>query len=104
MNVRNFVAQFSGMSAVFTQEDVLIEELVDNIPGVRLIVHNDDVNTFEWVIQSLVDICKHTHEQAEQCAYIIHYKGKYAVQEGRRHQLSPMREQLVDRGINATIE
>lgn len=92
------------MSAVHTQEDLLTEELIDGALSVRLIVHNDDVNTFDWVIQSLVEICRHTHEQAEQCAYIIHFKGKYAVQEGKRAHLSPMREQLVDRGINATIE
>jgi len=93
-----------GMSAVFTQEDVLTEQLIDDLIGARLIVHNDDVNTFEWVIQSLVEICRHSQEQAEQCAYIIHFKGKYAVQQGAKRTLSPMREQLVDRGINATIE
>lgn len=88
----------------FTQEDVLTEELVDDQLGVRLVVHNDDVNTFDWVIQSLIEICNHSLHQAEQCAYIIHHKGKYAVREGNRRTLSPMREQLVDRGINATIE
>ena len=56
------------------------------------------------MIESLVEICKHTLEQAEQCAYIIHFKGKYAVQQGTRNILAPMREQLTDRGINATIE
>ena len=49
-------------------------------------------------------VAKHTLEQAEQCAYIIHFKGKYAVQQGTRNILAPMREQLTDRGINATIE
>jgi ATP-dependent Clp protease adaptor protein ClpS len=92
------------MSSIFTQEDVLTEELVDDLIGVRLVVHNDDVNTFEWVIQSLMEICHHTEEQAEQCAYIIHTKGKYAVQQGARKMLYPKREQLVDRGINATLE
>ena len=92
------------MSAVLTDERVDIEELIDEITGARLVVHNDDVNTFEWVIESLVDICRHTLEQAEQCAYIIHHKGKYAVQQGAKLVLKPMREQLVDRGINATIE
>ncbi len=92
------------MSAVLTDERVDIEELIEDIIGVRLVVHNDDVNTFEWVIESLVEICRHTLEQAEQCAFIIHFKGKYAVQQGTKVMLSPMREQLVDRGINATIE
>lgn len=92
------------MSAALTDERIEIDELIEGISGVRLIVHNDDVNTFEWVIESLVDICNHTWEQAEQCAYIIHYSGKYAVQQGTRKMLAPMREQLTDRGINATIE
>ena len=93
-----------NMSAVLTDESADIEELIEDFIGVRLVVHNDDVNTFEWVIESLVEICRHTLEQAEQCAFIIHYKGKYAVHQGTKPMLSPMREQLVDRGINATIE
>ncbi|MGB0839399.1 MAG: ATP-dependent Clp protease adaptor ClpS [Chitinophagales bacterium] len=72
--------------------------------GCRLIVHNDEVNTFDWIIQSLVEICEHTHLQAEQCAWIIHTKGKYAVLDGDEESLRPKREALVDRGIGATIE
>lgn len=72
--------------------------------GWQLVVHNDDVNTFEWVIESLVDICRHTAEQAEQCAYFIHFKGKYAVKHGTETELIPMKEALLDRGITATIE
>ena len=53
--------------------DVSIEDLLSS----RLIVYNDDVNTFEWVIQCLCKYCKHTPEQAEQCAYLIHHSGKY---------------------------
>ncbi len=82
--------------------DVLLDEIIDF--GCRLIVHNDDVNTFEWVIQSLVEICKHTLQQAEQCAMIIHFKGRYAVKEGAEDILKPMKEALVDRGIGATLE
>jgi ATP-dependent Clp protease adaptor protein ClpS len=84
-----------------------LEEILEDIgvdEPVNLIVWNDEVNTFDWVIKSLVDICGHTHEQAEQCAWIIHYKGKYAVKHGSREKLNPMREALVDRGIGATIE
>jgi ATP-dependent Clp protease adaptor protein ClpS len=69
-----------------------------------LVMWNDDVNTFDWVIETLIDVCGHTHEQAEQCAYIIHYHGKYAVKQGDYDTLKPMREAIVDRGINATIE
>jgi len=92
------------------QQDSLIDinELLDTTEetttGYQLIVHNDDVNTFEWVIESLIDICKHTEVQAEQCSLIIHYKGKASVKRGERNKLKPLRESLTDRGINATIE
>ena len=70
----------------------------------NLIVWNDEVNTFEIVIDTLMDICGHSHEQAEQCAYIIHFQGKYAVKQGTFETLKPMCEAICDRGINATIE
>ncbi|MBC8172291.1 MAG: ATP-dependent Clp protease adaptor ClpS [Chitinophagales bacterium] len=92
------------MSDVLTDEKIEIREWIENLTGSRLIVHNDSVNTFEWVIESLVEICKHTLEQAEQCAFIIHFKGKYAVKDGDKDILSPMRQALIDRGINATLE
>ena len=87
-------------------EELLHEDevLVDDSLGAALIVHNDNHNTFDWVIQSLVEICGHTEEQAEQCAYIIHYKGKYAVKHGAYEEVKPMKDGLVDRGINATVE
>lgn len=69
-----------------------------------LIVWNDEVNTFDWVIQALVEICGHNEEQAEQCAIIIDSKGKYAVKEGDYDTLKPMCDAITERGINATIE
>lgn len=69
-----------------------------------LIVWNDDVNTFEWVIDTLIKICGHSQEQAEQCAIIIDSKGKYAVKEGSYDLLKPQCDAITDRGINATIE
>jgi ATP-dependent Clp protease adaptor protein ClpS len=92
------------MGAFFTDEQTDILLSVDEILGRNLVVHNDEVNTFDWVIQSLVEICRHSSEQAEQCAMIIHFKGKYAVKSGSDDILNPMRSALVDRGINATIE
>lgn len=80
--------------------DVLLDDLSDN----RLILWNDDVNTFDWVIESLIKVCDHHHEQAEQCAYIVHYNGKCDVKKGTFEKLRPMCEALIDRGINATIE
>jgi ATP-dependent Clp protease adaptor protein ClpS len=70
----------------------------------NLIVWNDDVNTFEWVIETLMDICGHTQEQAEQCAFIIHFHGKYAVKNGSYEDLKPPCDAITERGINATIE
>lgn len=69
-----------------------------------LIVWNDEVNTFEWVIQALVEICNHSTEQAEQCAMIIHTQGKYAVKQGLYEELKPMCDAITERGIGATIE
>lgn len=70
----------------------------------HLIVWNDEVNTFEWVIETLMEVCGHNHEQAEQCAYIIHFQGKYAVKNGIYDDLKPLCEAITDRSINATIE
>ncbi len=80
--------------------DLLEEEVLEK----KLIVHNDDVNTFEWVIESLIEVCHHEVQQAEQCTYIIHFKGKCAVKEGDFDELKPMKDGLTSRGIQATIE
>lgn len=69
-----------------------------------LIVWNDEVNTFEWVIETLIEVCGHTEEQAEQCAYVIHFQGKYAVKQGSYEELKPMCDKITDRGIGATVE
>lgn len=69
-----------------------------------LIVWNDEVNTFEWVIETLVAVCGHSAEQAEQCAIIIDSKGKYAVKEGSYDLLKPLCDAITERGIGATIE
>jgi ATP-dependent Clp protease adaptor protein ClpS len=70
----------------------------------QLIVWNDEVNTFEWVIETLVQVCGHSHDQAEQCALLIHTQGKYAVKKGDYETLKPMCDAITDRGIGATIE
>ncbi len=70
----------------------------------NLIVWNDDVNTFAWVIETLVEICGHAHEQAEQCAYIIHFNGKCIVKNGSYEELKPQCDAITERGINATVE
>lgn len=70
----------------------------------NLIVWNDEVNTFEWVIETLIEVCGHAQEQAEQCAYLIHFQGKYAVKNGSYDDLKPQCDAITERGINATIE
>ena len=82
-------------------DDLLIEELIDQQ---QIILYNDDVNTFDWVIECLVKICKHDVEQAEQCAHIVHFTGKCAVKEGSYIKLKPMCSALLDRGLSAVIE
>lgn len=81
-----------------------LDVLTEDSPGFNLIVWNDDVNTFEWVIEALVTVCGHSHEQAEQCALIIHSAGKYAVKTGTYEILKPQCDAINERLINATIE
>jgi ATP-dependent Clp protease adaptor protein ClpS len=69
-----------------------------------LVVWNDEVNTFEWVIETLIEVCGHSPEQAEQCSYFIHFKGKYAVKEGSYEELKPQCDAITERGIGATVE
>lgn len=87
-----------------TKEETITDVLTDLENTCSLIVWNDEVNTFEWVIETLVDVCNHTTEQAEQCAWLIHHKGKYAVKQGSYDTLKPMCDEITDRGIGATVE
>ena len=70
----------------------------------RLVLHNDDVNTFEYVMETLVEVCEHTLTQAEQCALIAHYKGKCEVKEGAFQELKEIRYELISKGLKATID
>jgi ATP-dependent Clp protease adaptor protein ClpS len=87
------------------QEQVVTEvlEVIDVADVKDLVVFNDDFNTFEHVINTLIRVCKHTPEQAEQCTWLIHYKGKCAVKSGAYEELNPMREAICDAGIDAKI-
>ncbi|HTM66592.1 MAG TPA: ATP-dependent Clp protease adaptor ClpS [Flavipsychrobacter sp.] len=85
-----------------TEEDSDVQVLSDQHH--YLVVWNDNVNTFDWVIESLVDVCDHSPEQAEQCALLIHHKGKCGVKKGSFDFLRPKAEALIDRGIQATID
>ena len=80
----------------------LLEEIVET--EVRsLVVFNDEVNTFAWVIETLMEVCEHAPEQAEQCTLIIHFKGKCSVKQGEFDSLVSMRNEICRRGISAEI-
>ncbi|MFK5958622.1 MAG: ATP-dependent Clp protease adaptor ClpS [Lutibacter sp.] len=79
--------------------DVLEKEVNQN----EIVLFNDDVNTFDHVIDSLIDICDHTLEQAEQCALLVHYKGKCTVKTGEYNDLKPRCTRLLTKGLSAEI-
>ncbi len=83
------------------QEDVLVEEAVSN--NNEIVLHNDDVNTFDHVIETLIRVCKHDALQAEQCALLVHYKGKCTVKTGTLEELKPQCSALLDAGLSEEI-
>ncbi len=86
------------------QESYKTEVLEQLIGEMDLIVYNDDYNTFDFVIETLEKVCKHEPEQAVQCTWIIHFKGKCSVKRGSYETLEPLCTALLDRGLNAEIE
>lgn len=99
-----FEANFIDMRLSYQEQesvDVLVEVVEEDLCD--LVVFNDDVNTFEHVINILMKVCKHSAEQAEQCTLLIHYKGKCTVKNGSFTELRPMCESILDAGITATV-
>jgi ATP-dependent Clp protease adaptor protein ClpS len=92
------------LSLTRTKEQEDIDVLEDVQDPFCLIVWNDDVNTFDWVIDTLMEICGHSREQAEQCAWLIHHTGKYAVKHGSYDTLRKMCDAITEREIGATVE
>ena len=80
-------------------EDILTE----NVEKHEIILYNDDVNTFQHVIETLVKVCNHTYQQAEQCAYIVHFSGKCVVKTGSLEELVPICSSLLEAGLSAEI-
>lgn len=80
-------------------ETVLVEEEVKDI-----ILYNDDVNTFDFVIDTLMELCEHDELQAEQCAMLVHYTGKCGVKRGSYTELEPICTTMLNRGLSANIE
>jgi ATP-dependent Clp protease adaptor protein ClpS len=87
-----------------TEEEELVEVLTDVDTGSVIILYNDDVNTFDHVIDCLVKYCKHSSEQAEQCATLVHFKGKCAVKNGSEIELMPICQALTEKGLSAVLE
>lgn len=93
----------SMKNGVREAELIEVMEAVETTEVMDLIVFNDDFNTFAHVIETLIRVCKHTAEQAEQCTMLIHYKGKCAVKSGTFEFLKPMRQEICEAGIDARI-
>jgi len=85
------------------QEQSSGEVMEQQAPVFDLVLFNDDVNTFDWVIETLIEVCDHELEQAEQCAYIVHYKGKCTVKSGDFETLEPLQRELSNRNLSAEI-
>ena len=85
-------------------EDVLVMDDIGTGLPAQIIVFNDDHNSFEWVIESFMQVLRHTSEQSEQLALIIHNKGKAGVKTGAKSDLVPLCEALLDRGLSAEVE
>lgn len=84
-------------------EEILIATEEVELKESSLVIYNDDFNTFDHVIETLIRVCKHTEEQAEQCTWLIHYKGKCAVKNGQYEILVPMKNAILEAGIDAKI-
>ena len=89
----------STIEKIQEELDVLTQET----PQHEIILHNDEVNTFDFVIDSLVNVCEHTLEQAEQCTILVHYKGKCGVKTGEYKELEPKCSKLLELGLSAEI-
>lgn len=94
-----------SMRLEFAPEELVIEEVVTrNGPVHEIVLHNDDVNTFDHVIHSLMTVCDHDPIQAEQCAWIVHNNGKCSVKRGSYEQLEVRCDALQQRGLSAEIQ
>jgi ATP-dependent Clp protease adaptor protein ClpS len=83
------------------QEDLLVDTLEQHLN--EIVLFNDDVNTFDYVIDTLIYACDHTPEQAEQCSILVHYKGKCTVKTGEYKELEPRCTMLLEAGLSAEI-
>lgn len=90
----------------FEEELLVVDEIVDEAVDTpaQLVVYNDDVNTFEWVVQCFMEVLNHSEVQAEQLSLLIHFKGKATVKTAPYQVLKPKKDALIERGLSAVIE
>ena len=84
----------------FKEEDDVLEKEVNQH---HIVLHNDEVNTFDFVINSLITVCQHTVEQAEQCTWLVHFKGKCTVKTGELKDLEPRCSKLLSLGLSSEL-
>ena len=93
-----------SMHTEYQEQQVVEVEVAEIVLEERsIVIFNDDVNTFEHVIDTLIKVCKHSPEQAEQCTLLVHYRGKCAVKSGELDMLKPIRDAICERGIDGKI-
>jgi ATP-dependent Clp protease adaptor protein ClpS len=85
------------------KEQESVDTLVKEAPPHVIVLHNDDFNTFDYVIDCLIEICEHTLEQAQQCTFLVHYKGKCEVKTGSLEKLTPINQALLKKGLSSQI-
>ena len=90
------------MAETKEQVESKVEEILSK--PYRIDLHNDDFNSFDWVITCLMKVCKHEYEQANQCAYIVHHNGVFDVKYGDFETISTMKEKLQSAGLSVTME
>jgi len=97
-----FYFKYIQMSTIEkVQEEVLVADAVDQ--NNEIVLYNDDVNTFDHVIETLINVCEHSAIQAEQCAVLVHYKGKCTVKTGSFEELKPQCSLLLEAGLSAEL-
>ena len=95
---------FSNKFFLFSFSSENSEKWEEELLGFHLVVYNDEINTFEYVTITLIEVCQHSQEQAEQCTLQIHFKGKCSVKNGDYEDLVKMRNEICRRGISAEVE
>ena len=97
----DYAKQIEINSETETLEQVSIDLQTERLR--EIVLYNDDVNTFDFVIDSLINVCDHTVQQAEQCTYLVHFKGKCTVKTGELNDLKPRCSKLQELGLSAEL-